>query len=95
LPLDPDSTVAQLPLESTYEEPTVMWRLHNSSDNRRAYSVIVPHGSKATAGWFSQGLLQESRNFATWHDAICWIEEKQVTLQMHGWHVADLSNGKS
>ena len=84
-----DSTVAQLPLKSTYAEPTVMWRLRNSTDGRRAYSVIVPHGSKARAGWFSQGLPQESRDFATWHGAMRWLDAKLVTLQLHGWHVED------
>ena len=48
--------MAQLPFKSTYAEPTIMWRIRNSNDGRRAYSVIVPHGSKATAGWFSQGI---------------------------------------
>ena len=83
-----DGTMAQLPLDSsTYAEPTIMWRLRNSDDGRDAYSVIVPHGSKATAGWFSQGIPQESSDFATWRDAIRWLEAKLVTLQLHGWHV--------
>jgi hypothetical protein len=64
-----------------------MWRLRNSNDGRSAYAVIVPYGSKASAGWFSQGLLQESRGFATWTEAINWLEEKLVTLQLHGWHI--------
>jgi hypothetical protein len=66
-----------------------MWRLRNSDDGRRAYSVIVPRGLKATAGWFNQGITQESRDFETWHDAIQWLERKLVTLQLHGWHVDD------
>ena len=67
-----------------------MWRLRNSDDDRCAYSVIVPHGSKATAGWFSQGILQESRNFPTWHEAIGWVDDKLATLQRHGWRAEDL-----
>ena len=58
-----------------------------------SHSVIVPHGSKATAGWFSQGIPQESRDFATWHDAMRWLEGKLVTLQLHSWHVEDRSEG--
>jgi hypothetical protein len=81
----PDSTVAQLPIESTYAEPTIMWRLRNPDDDRRAYSVIIPRGSRASAGWFSQDILQESRDFATWHDAMRWIERKRHALQLHGW----------
>jgi hypothetical protein len=49
--------------------------------------VIVPRGSKATAGWFSQSILQESREFATWREAINWLDHKRATLQLHGWHV--------
>jgi hypothetical protein len=71
-----------------------MWRLRNSVDGRRAYSVIAPNGSKATAGWFSQGIPQEARAFATWHDAMRWLEDKLLTLQLHGWRVEDPQNGK-
>ena len=66
-----------------------MWRLRNSADGRRAYSVIVPHGSMATAGWFSQGILQESRAFTTWHDALCWLDHKFKTLTSHSWQPED------
>ena len=66
-----------------------MWRVRNADDNRRGYSVIIPHGSKASAGWFSQKILQESRDFETWHDAIRWLERKRHTLRLHGWQVED------
>src|SRR5688572_23553187 len=88
-PLTLDNTVAKVPPKSTYAEPTVMWRLCNTDDNRRAYAMIVPHGSKATAGWFSQGIPQESRDFATWHDAISWLEVKLRALQSRGWRLDD------
>ncbi len=81
--------MAKLPRKSTYAEPTLMWRLRNADDGRHAYSIIVPNGSKATAGWFSQGMLQESRDFRTWHDAIWWLEEKLMTLQSNGWDPED------
>lgn len=87
-------SVAQPSVKSTYSEPTVMWRLRNSDDGRRAFSVIAPQGSKATAGWFSQGIPQESREFSTWHGAIRWVEAKLVTLQLHGWHVDEPPTGK-
>lgn len=81
--------VRPLPPQSTYAEPTLMWRLRNSNDGRHAYSVIVPSGSKATAGWFSQGILQESHTFATWHEALCWLDKKLETLRLHSWLVDD------
>lgn len=79
-------------LPPTYAEPTVMWRLRHSEDGRGAYSVIVPRRSKITAGWFSQGILQESRDFATYHTAIRWLEHKLEMLQLHGWQVEDSSD---
>ena len=66
-----------------------MWRLRNIRDHRRAYSLIVPNGSKAAAAWFSQGILQESRSFSTWHYALRWLEDKLETLQMYGWRLDD------
>jgi hypothetical protein len=51
--------------------------------------VIVPYGLKATAGWFSQGILHESRAFETWHDAICWLNEKREMLELNGWQAED------
>jgi hypothetical protein len=84
--------VIQFPLNATYAEPTIMWRLRNPEDGRRAFSIIIPLGPKATATWFSQGIRQESRDFATWHDAIYWLEKKRVTLRLHGWHVEELSD---
>ena len=77
--------MSQVPPESIDAEPIVMWRLRNADDGRRAFSVIGPVGAKAAVGWFSQGLLQESFDFATWEDAIGWLESKVVTLRSHGW----------
>ena len=94
LPLQDDTTMGQPIVKSTYAEPTVMWRLQNSDDGRRAYAVIVPQGWQATAGWFSQGIPQECREFPTWHGAIRWVEAKLVTLQLHGWHLDEPPNGR-
>jgi hypothetical protein len=66
-----------------------MWRLRNADDGRRAHAVIIPRGSKAVAGWFSQGILQESRDFATWRHAMLWLEEKCVALQRHRWYLEE------
>jgi hypothetical protein len=85
----PLSAVAQPPFKSTYAEPTIMWRILNAKDGRRGYAVIVPQGSTAKAGWFSQGIPQESRAFVTWHAALRWLEAKLVTLEQHGWQVEE------
>jgi hypothetical protein len=81
--------MAQPPLKTTYAEPTIMWRARNAKDGRRAYAVIIPRGLRAAAGWLSQGIPQESRDFDTWNDAIRWLEDKLVTLQTHGWQLED------
>ena len=70
-----------------------MWRIYNTTDGRRAFAVIVPHGSTAKAGWFSQGILQESGAFVSWHAAMCWLEAKLVTLELHDWHLEDAQDG--
>ena len=66
-----------------------MWRICNVKDGRRAFAVIVPQGSKAKAGWFSQGIPQESRAFASWHAAMRWLEAKRLTLELHDWHLEE------
>ncbi len=70
-----------------------MWRICNTTDGRRAFAVIVPQGSKAKAGWFSQGIPQESRAFVSWHAAMCWLEAKLVTLELHDWHLEEPRDG--
>jgi hypothetical protein len=70
-----------------------MWRIYNAADGRRAFAVIVPQGSQAKAGWFSQGIPQESRTFASWHAAIGWLEAKLVTLELYDWHLDEPEDG--
>ena len=81
--------MAEIRLGSTYSEPTIMWRIYNTTDGRRAFAVIVPQGSTAKAGWFSQGIPQESRTFVSWHGAMRWLEAKLVTLELHDWHLEE------
>ena len=66
-----------------------MWRVFNADDGRRGYAVIVPQGATAKAGWFSQGIAQESRAFGTCHAAMRWLAAKLVTLELHGWQVEE------
>jgi hypothetical protein len=70
-----------------------MWQLRHPGDGRHAYAVIIPHGTKATAAWFSQGIPQEARNFTTWHDAMTWLNGKFKLLQVHGWREEDTAEG--
>jgi hypothetical protein len=38
---------------------------------------------------------QEAREFATWHDAMRWLDDKRATLQLHGWRVDDSPSDKA
>ncbi len=76
-------------VKSTYAEPTIMWRLRRT-DGAGAHAVIIPHGSAASAIWFAEGQPQASQDFATWHDAIYWLDCELARLLLLGWRVADL-----
>jgi hypothetical protein len=71
-------------LKSTYNEPTVMWRLRHL-DGRTAHSLIVPNRAKASALWFIEGVPQKARDFRTWRRAIEWLDDELTTLQISGW----------
>jgi hypothetical protein len=86
LPLAID--VREIPLKSTYNEPTVMWRLRHD-DGRWAHAVIGPRKHAASAIWFINGQIQSVYEFETWTAAINWTEEHRVTLQRGGWRSAD------
>lgn len=73
-------------MTSTYEEPTVMWRVRHK-DGRSAHAVIVPRGTKTVAVWFIHGTAQESREFRTLHGAVRWLERELLKLQVWGWPV--------
>ena len=81
--------MAQVPLYSTYAEPTIMWRLRRA-DGCGAHAVIIPHGTAASAMWFSEGKPQGCRDFLTWHDAIYWLDCELAQLLLVGWQVEDL-----
>lgn len=79
-------------MRSTYDEPTVMWRVRHS-DGRSAHAVIVPLGPKTAVLWFILGSPQESREFNTLHGAIRWVERQLVKLQASGWRLWEPPEG--
>ena len=76
--------MSDAPTKSTYNEPTVMWRLRHL-DGRVAHAVIIPNRSKASALWFILGSPQKARDFKNWHDAIQWVDDELTTLLISGW----------
>jgi hypothetical protein len=71
-------------LKSTYNEPTVMWRLRHV-DGRLAHALIVPNRTKASAIWFISDVPQKARDFRNWRGAIEWLDDERTTLETSGW----------
>ena len=74
-------TVAE---KSTYDEPTVMWRLQHP-DGRIAHSLIIPNRAKASALWSIGDEPEKARDFRTWRAAIEWLDDELATLEVSGW----------
>ena len=77
-----------VPIKSTYCEPTVMWRLSHH-DGRRAHAMIFPSGIKASAVWFIHGRPVEAHAFLDWDAAIQWVDGIRCQLEKTGWRAAD------
>lgn len=75
-------------LPSTYNEPTVMWRMRRPN-GRRAQTVIDPTDSGARVLWFVDGRPLGVRYFDDWAAAIEWTERLQAQHWSVGWRLAD------
>ena len=71
-------------LPSTYNEPTVMWRLQHP-DGRWAHGVIAPRKQAASAMYFVNGALRQIEDFESWAAALDWIEQRQHNLELWEW----------
>jgi hypothetical protein len=69
---------------STYNEPTILWRLRHN-DGRTAHALLLPNGAKASAVWFISGSPVKARDFKTWRSAMDWLDDERITLQTSGW----------
>ena len=78
------ASMPNVPIKSTYCEPTVMWRLSHP-DGRWAHAIIVPRGSQASAMWFINGRPEHADDFENWKNAIKWIEGVRRGLKAGGW----------
>ena len=80
--------MSEIVFPSTYNEPTVMWRMKHR-DGRCAQAVIDPMISGARALWFVNGHALGVRDFADWTSAIEWTARLRAQQWTVGWRVSD------
>ena len=82
------SAVSEIALPSTYNEPTVMWRMRHR-DGRDGQAVIDPTNGVAQALWFVNGHPLGARSFADWTGALEWTDQLQAQQWAVGWRLLD------
>ena len=83
-----DSTMSENAVPSTYNEPTVMWKMRHR-DGRRAQAVIDPMNGRTRALWFVNGHPLSVCYFADWTTAIEWTDRLRARQWTVGWRVLD------
>jgi hypothetical protein len=78
----------EIPSPSTYNEPTVMWRMRHA-DGRRAQAVIDPTNSTARVLWYVNDHPVGVREFPEWTAAIAWTERLRAQQWTVGWRLTD------
>jgi hypothetical protein len=79
--------MAQTPPLTTYNEPTVMWRMRRG-DGRWTHAVIGFRGCRAWVTWFLDGRALGSRDFDDWASAIRWSDQMRAQNWTFGWRLA-------
>src|SRR3954469_25388834 len=74
--------VTPMPLPSTYDEPTVIWRM-SRGDNGSTHAVIGPEGAGAWVMWFVNDRPVGVRDFSDWAAALQWCEQ----MRLQNWTV--------
>ena len=80
--------MSEIALPSTYNEPTVMWRMRHR-DGRWGQAVIDPMNSGARVLWFVNGQPLGDRYFADWTGAIEWTDRLRAQQWTVGWRLSD------
>jgi len=73
---------------STYNEPTVMWRMRHAN-GRRAQAMIEPTNSGTRVLWFMNDRPLDVRDFADWTSAIEWTDRLRAQQWTVGWRLSD------
>src|SRR5688500_7611306 len=82
--------VSRGPLPSTYDEPTLMWRMRRS-DGLSTHAVIGFQGTGAWVMWFLNDRPMGIRDFEDWQIAIQWSDRMQSLNLTVGWRADHLS----
>jgi hypothetical protein len=82
------SGMSEIPSPSTYNEPTVMWKIRHR-DGRRAQAVIDPMNGRPRALWFVNGRPLTVRFFEDWTSAIEWTDRLLAQQWTVGWCMSD------
>ena len=85
--------VSSGPLPSTYDEPTVMWRMRRP-DGLAAHVVIGFQGRAAWVLWFLNDRPIGLRDFDDWSSAIEWADRMQRQNWAVGWRDTYLSTDR-
>ena len=83
-----ESDMAEIALPSTYNEPTVMWRMTHR-DGRWGQAVIDPLTSGARAQWFVNGHPLAICDFADWTSAMAWTDRLRAQQWTVGWRLSE------
>ena len=83
-----ESAMSDVALPSTYNEPTVMWRMRHA-DGRRAQAVIDSTNSGTRVLWFVNDRPLAVRHFADWTSAIEWTNRLRAQQWTVGWRLSD------
>jgi hypothetical protein len=83
-----ESAMSEIAFPSTYNEPTVMWRMQHA-DGRSAQAVIEPSNSGTRVLWFVNGHPLDVRYFADWTGAIDWMDRLRAQQWTVGWRLSD------
>jgi hypothetical protein len=78
--------MASRQIASTYNEPTVMWRMQRG-DRQVAQAVIAPAADGASVVWFVNGRPLGMREFSDWTGAIAWSDRIRHQNWAAGWRL--------
>ena len=80
--------MSEIAVPSTYDEPTVMWRVRRA-DGRQAQAVIDPIEGGTRVLWFVNGRPLGVRYFDNWTGAIEWTDQLRAHYWAAGWRLSD------
>lgn len=73
---------------ASYNEPTVLWRMHRE-DGRRAWAAIDPRHGATRVIWFIDERPLGARYFEDWTGALAWCERLRAQYWSAGWRLTD------